>query len=133
MTNDRPTTSVHKPALSSGTARSIAVKVLEAVEREGAFADHRLEREFQRTCPEQRDRALAWELVYGVLRRRGTLDWRLAQVSDRAISRLPVTVVNSLRIAAYQLLYLDRIPASAAVNESVNLVKARCVGKKEDW
>lgn len=119
--------------IRSPTARSIALMVLEAVERQGVHADLRLEEEFQRVQPDQRERALAWELVYGVLRHRGLLDWRLAQVADRPFRRLPVTVLNALRIAAYQLLYLDRIPASAAVNESVNLVKASPDRSGKNW
>ena len=115
------------------TARSIALDVLESVEQEEVHADLRLEEVFRRTQVDQRERALAWELVYGVLRRRATLDWRLAQVSDRPIKRLPIAVINALRIAAYQILYLDRIPASAAVNESVNLMKGRRTAPGTNW
>ena len=126
----------HRPAAgadSTATARSIALTVLDSVERDGALADVRLEQEFKRVDVDRRERALAWELVYGVLRRRATLDWRLAQVSNRSINRLPVGVVNALRMAAYQLLFLDRIPPSAAVNESVNLVKMRQARNGQDW
>jgi 16S rRNA (cytosine967-C5)-methyltransferase len=94
------------------------------IERTGALADAVLDRSLGRAGLDARDRALALELVYGVLRHRSALDWRLAQVSNRPIERLPFIVKNALRLAAYQLLYLQRIPPSAAVNESVALVKS---------
>jgi len=69
------------------------------------------------------DAALATELVYGVLRRRAQLDYLVLQASGRR--RLPPDpqVVTALRLGAYQLRFLDRIPPHAAVNESVNLVR----------
>lgn len=128
------------PPTPSRNVRALALRVLQAVEREEVFADEALDgalREAARETPlDARDRALAWELVYGVLRHRGTLDWRLDHVADRPIRRLPPGVATALRMAAYQLLYLDRIPASAAVNESVNLVKlVKGLGSKpgRDW
>ena len=73
------------------------------------------------------------ELVYGVLRRQETIDWRLNAVLDKPLHKLPVVVQMLLRLGAYQLLCLDRIPASAAVNETVLLSKsyARTLGR--DW
>lgn len=69
------------------------------------------------------DAALATELVYGVLRRRAQLDWLILQSSSR--DRLPhdAEVVTALRLGAYQLRFLDRIPPHAAVSESVDLVR----------
>jgi 16S rRNA (cytosine967-C5)-methyltransferase len=119
----------HKTA---GTARSVAFEVLDRVER-GMLADAALEEALGRAALMPRDRALAWELVYGVLRRRGTLDWRLDQVTARPFAELPKSVSNALRLAAYQVLYLDRIPASAAVNESVNLTKQKAAELGKDW
>jgi 16S rRNA (cytosine967-C5)-methyltransferase len=83
-----------------------------------------------RALDDPRERSLAFELVYGVLRQRGTLDWRLNEVSKRPVERLPLPVATVLRLGAYQLLYLDRIPQSAAVNESVSLVKSV---RDRDW
>ncbi len=105
-------------------ARVAALEALRAVERAHAYADEALDQSFARASLDVRDRALAVELVYGVLRHRLTLDWRLDQVADRPVRRLPLSVQTALRMAAYQLLYLDRIPPSAAVNEAVALVKA---------
>jgi 16S rRNA (cytosine967-C5)-methyltransferase len=99
----------------------------------GVPADDLLDRLFQEHTLDPRDRGLAWELVYGVLRHRGLLDWRLAQVSDRRLEVLPATVRAVLRLGAYQLLHLTRIPTSAAVNESVNLVKRVHSRGGRDW
>src|SRR6185436_15305141 len=114
----------HDRMKPSGGARAVALDALLMIERQRMFADEALERLAATAGLDARDRALAVELVYGVLRRQATLDWRLAQVSNRPIDRLPLLVKAALRLAAYQLLYLDRIPPSAAVNESVALVKA---------
>ncbi len=69
------------------------------------------------------DHALATELVMGTLRWLSLLDHQIAQVSNQPLTKLDVEVLIALRLAVYQLNYLDRIPASAAVNESVELVK----------
>jgi 16S rRNA (cytosine967-C5)-methyltransferase len=70
-----------------------------------------------------RDRALATDLIIGTLRWRGALDYQIAQVSGRGLDRLDPEVLDALRLGAYQLLYRERVPASAAVNDSVSLVK----------
>lgn len=112
------------PPNPSRGARTVALEALLTVERTRAYADEALDRCVSLASLDVRDRALTVELVYGVLRHRLTLDWRLDQVADRPIERLPHPVQAALRLAAYQLLHLDRIPQSAAVNESVALIKA---------
>ena len=102
----------------------MACQALLDVEQHSSFADDTLDRLTQSAGLEARDRALAFELVYGVFRRRSTLDWRLAQIADRPLDRLPLIVRMALRLGAYQLFHLERVPPSAAVNESVALVKA---------
>ena len=92
-----------------------------------------MDRALTRTALDQRDRALAVEIAYGVLRRLGTIDWRLGPVLNKPLARLPVVVRMLLRMGAYQLLFLDRIPPSAAVSESVNLAKAQIRKLKRDW
>ena len=76
---------------------------------------------------DERDRALVTEVTTGALRWRGALDRVIEQAARRPITRLDDEVLTVLRLGAYQLLYLDRVPAAAAVNESVTLVKR--VGK----
>lgn len=105
------------------SARKIAAATLQTIERTRAFSDDAFDDITKDLVVSQRDRDLAFELVYGVLRHYFTLDWRLDQVSRKPMVRLPLTVATTLRVAAYQLLYLDRIPASAAVNEAVQLIR----------
>jgi 16S rRNA (cytosine967-C5)-methyltransferase len=76
---------------------------------------------------DERDRGLVTELTTGTLRWMAALDYVIVRASGRPTSRLDPEVLAVLRLGAYQLLYLDRIPASAAVNESVTLAKR--VGK----
>ncbi len=111
-------------------ARSFAWSVLQRIYRSQDFADDVFEEMAKESILSNQDRALAFELVYGVLRHAITLDWRLNHLARKPVERLPVTVANSLRLAAYQLLYLDRIPDSAAVNEAVLLVRQQ---KGHDW
>jgi 16S rRNA (cytosine967-C5)-methyltransferase len=91
------------------------------------------DRALDRSAVDGRDRRLAVEITYGVMRRLGTIDWRLGPVLDKPLDRLPVAVQMLLRIGAYQLLFLDRIPASAAVSESVKLAKGQRQKLKRDW
>jgi 16S rRNA (cytosine967-C5)-methyltransferase len=118
----------HEKPLASATGRSwsarkIAAAALQTIERTRGFSDDVFDDITKDLVVSERDRHLAFELVYGVLRHYLTLDWRLDQVSRKPMVRLPLTVATTLRVAAYQLLYLDRIPASAAVNEAVQLIR----------
>ncbi|HEV8540239.1 MAG TPA: 16S rRNA (cytosine(967)-C(5))-methyltransferase RsmB [Nitrospiraceae bacterium] len=117
-------------------ARSLALQALLMIEEREAFADEVLGRILGKVLPDARDRALTFELVYGVLRHRTALDWRLEHVADRPLQRLPSFVLNALRLGAYQLLFLSRVPPSAAVNETVALVKSTgkaTASSDRDW
>jgi 16S rRNA (cytosine967-C5)-methyltransferase len=107
------------------SARSIAAHVIERVEKEGAFAAAVLDTAVER-FPEldPRERALATELAYGALRTGPYLEQRLADYAARGSRPLEATVRAHLVVAAYQLLFLDRVPAFAAVSEAVRLVTA---------
>lgn len=102
-------------------AREAAYAILNRVEGGSAFADYLLEDGLKGLREE--DAALATELVYGVLRWKLTLDWAIDAFSTVKSKKLEHRVANALRLGAYQLLFLTRVPASAAVNESVALVK----------
>lgn len=104
-------------------ARAVALDALLSVERAQTFADDALDHYISRSALDSRDRALALELVYGILRHQSTLDWRLDHVATKPMAKLPSRVRMALRLGAYQLLHLDKIPPSAAVNESVALMK----------
>lgn len=73
------------------------------------------------TLPDERDRALAAELAIGVQRWKAALDHLVVHFSKRSIDRLDPEVVEILRLGAYQLLHLTRVPASAVVDDAVNL------------
>lgn len=103
-------------------ARRAAFDILGRVESESAYASSLLAAADERLRSD--DRALCYELVLGVLRRRLWLDSALQHFADRRIENLDLPVRLALQIGLYQLRFLTRIPASAAVNESVNLVRA---------
>ncbi|NLY29992.1 MAG: 16S rRNA (cytosine(967)-C(5))-methyltransferase RsmB [Firmicutes bacterium] len=105
------------------TARQTALQVLCAVEAEDAYVHIALNQHLRRSGLDKRDRALATELVYGTWRRRLTLDWVLEQYSRHPLEKMPAALRNNLRMAVYQILFLDTIPAAAACNEAVELAK----------
>jgi 16S rRNA (cytosine967-C5)-methyltransferase len=115
------------------SARAIALSLLVESDKSEEGVDVLLDRALARCSFDSRDRALTVELTYGVLRRLATIDWRLEPVLDKPLLRLPVAVQMVLRLGAYQLMFLDRIPQSAAVNESVNLTRAFAGTVGRDW
>jgi 16S rRNA (cytosine967-C5)-methyltransferase len=108
----------------SSSARQVARDVLARVEA-GEFASLALDAELGSSGLDSRDRSLATELTYGVLRYRSRLDRALAKVSRSGLSRVKKDVRIALRVAAYQLLFLDRVPDHAAVNDAVSAVSRR--------
>ncbi len=110
--------------VSSPNPRRAAADLLLRVEHEVIFADQLMNRELTAGLLLGPDRGLFTELVYGVLRRRGTLDHIIGQFSKQPPEKLESTVLILLRIGLYQLFFLDRVPVSAAVNETVNLATA---------
>ena len=107
-------------------SRRIAFSVLNRLEESNAFPERLLQKAFEESPGLiQKDRALATELVYGVLRWRGRLDWVIGRLSRTPLHKIDLFVLNALRLGIYQILFLSRIPESAAVNESVELSKAR--------
>jgi 16S rRNA (cytosine967-C5)-methyltransferase len=105
------------------SVRDLALQILVAVQSRGAFSDKLIESFAARQKLERRDRALLGELVKGTLRRRGSLDALLAPLVHIGFEKLPAWIQNALRLGAYQLIYLDRVPAHAAVSESVSLAR----------
>jgi 16S rRNA (cytosine967-C5)-methyltransferase len=102
-------------------ARSAALEALRRIDRGGALQDV-LDR-LQGRLADGRDRALVHELVLGTLRRRGWLDHAILRLCDRPLARLEPTILEILRLGAYQLLFL-RVAQHAAVSESVDLARA---------
>lgn len=106
--------------LENDTARSYALKVLKEVE-EGAYANIVLNRLLSSLSLAEEERSLLTELSYGVLQRLNTLDWVLSLFLTSPLEKLTPWIRNILRLGVYQILYLERVPESAAVDESVKL------------
>lgn len=113
-----------------GSARESAMLTLAACERQGAWSDGYLKKTLREQQLDRRDAALATRLCYGVLQNKLLLDWHLARFCKGSLAALDIKVLCNLRVAAYQLLFLEKIPPSAAVNEAVDLTKKHCRNPK---
>ena len=102
--------------------RELAVKILDRVLNEGAYSNIILSKELNEAELSDKDKALLTEIVYGVLRRRKTLDIIISNfVKD--IKLMNKDTLNILRVAIYQMNFLDKIPSYAACNEAVEEAK----------
>jgi 16S rRNA (cytosine967-C5)-methyltransferase len=133
---DPDTQSERRPGVKAGTsplaapsgrqpratpARAAAYAVLRRVFEQDAWADRALHGEAAGL--DARDRALATQLAYGAVQRAATLDHVIARLARRPAAKLDPPVLAALRLGVFQLAYLDRVPAHAAVTESVELAK----------
>lgn len=105
------------------SAREAALRALHDVDVKEAYANLALDARLTGSKLPGRDRALATELVYGTVRRLGTVDWAIGQAADRPLAKMDPWIRNVLREAVYQILFMDRIPQRAAVDEAVELAK----------
>jgi len=103
-------------------ARAAALEILLRVERDNSYASELLHSD-RNAKLSPADHGLTTELVMGVLRWRSLLDQRLAAASSQKLERLDLEVLTALRLGIYQLMFLSRIPARAAIFEAVELVK----------
>ena len=104
--------------------RKTALYVLSTLDKGHKTLDSLLEDVFrEKTLFSKKDRALLQALVYGVLRWRGRLDWIIDYFSKARLNKIDPKVLNILRLGLFQIIYLDRIPVSAAVNTSVEMTK----------
>jgi len=104
--------------------RQLASEILLKVDSRKAYADVLLDHNLKDPTLSDRDRALLTELTYGTLRWRGKIDARLIHYIRRSLDDTDPLIRNLLRVTFYQLLFLDKIPDYAAVNEAVELAKA---------
>lgn len=104
-------------------AREAAFSALMSCEKQGAWSDQAIRSAARKWALPARDAALASNLCYGVVQNQLLLDFWINAFSTTPAVKLNPEVRISLRMALYQLQFLDRIPASAAVNESVGLVR----------
>ena len=104
--------------------RQLAIEILLKVDTRKAYADILLDHSLKAAALSNRDRALLTELAYGTLRWRGKIDARLNLYLRSSLEDTDPFIRNLLRVTFYQLLFLDKIPAYAAVDEAVELAKA---------
>jgi 16S rRNA (cytosine967-C5)-methyltransferase len=109
--------------------RGTAVKILNRVERSDAYLDRVLETEMRNTDMNELDKGLMNEIVTGVVRWQMKIDWVLTGFFHGNFTKAETNIKNALRVALYQILFLDKVPHSAAVNESVEFIK-RLRGQK---
>lgn len=107
-------------------ARETALNVLIACRKNGAWSNSVLKEYVVRDKLDRREAALASRLCYGVLQNRGKLDFYLKQLLTGKIKDLHPAVHDILQLGLYQIYEMDKIPANAAVNESVDLAKKYC-------
>lgn len=105
-------------------ARATALTALLKVEVDAGYSNLVLDKALAASKLSSRDKNLASALFYGVLERQMTLDAALAPLSKHPLAKLDPAVRMACRMGAYQIYYMDRVPDSAAVNESVELVRA---------
>lgn len=111
------------------SARETALRVLSSMRTSGAWADAGLQGQLERSALSPQDRALATRLVYGVLQNRMLLDFWIVAYCTQKPDHLQFPLPDILRLGVYQIVFLDKIPDSAAVNESVNLTRLSGRGK----
>lgn len=105
------------------SARQFVFDLLLKVSRNSSFSNIVLDKELEKCDFSQDDKAFATALFYGVIEKKILLDYQLSIHLKQSIKRLKPEVLTALRIGVYQLFFMDKVPASAAVNESVKLVK----------
>lgn len=105
------------------TARELAINILYKIENAESYSNIEIDKEFNKSDLSALDKGLASELVYGVLTWKITIDEIIKRYSSIKLKKISPWILNILRIGIYQIVFLDRIPESAAVNESVKLAK----------
>ena len=107
-------------------AREVALLSLNACQRQGGWSDNILKKQLSQAGLDSRDGALATQLCFGVLQNQLLLDFYLSKFSNLPLKRMEGKVVQALRLGAYQMLFLTKIPHSAAVNRSVEMTRTHC-------
>lgn len=115
----------NKGKVTPASAREIALDIMVKVEQQGAYSNLLLNSSLQKATLSREDAGLVTELVYGSISRMNTLDYVLEGFVSKGIAKLQPWVRNLLRLSLYQIMYLDRIPSHAAVNEAVNIAKKK--------
>jgi len=104
---------------ASASGRDLATQIVYTCDQDGAFAHAAWSRALSGRNLDPRERRLGMELAFGSIRRKKTLDWCMAKAAGRSIEDIDPLARSMLRIGAYQLLFMSRIPPHAAVSEAV--------------
>lgn len=107
------------------TARTVALDALLQMEENEGYSNLVLDKALRNIEMDPRDKALASTIFYGVLEKRITIDWLLKQCLREPEKKMDPTIHMALRCGAYQICFLDRVPDSAAVNETVAAIKEK--------
>ena len=107
-------------------AREVALLTLDTCQHQGGWSDQILKKQLAAAGLDRRDGALATQLCFGVLQNLLLLDFYLSKFSNLPLKKLESKVLQALRLGAYQMLFLDKIPHSAAVNRAVELTRTHC-------
>ncbi|OPJ61757.1 16S rRNA (cytosine(967)-C(5))-methyltransferase RsmB [Clostridium oryzae] len=108
--------------------RKLAVEVIGEILDKGAYSNLVLKNRLHSSELKDNDRALVTEIVYGTIKYKYTIDKILSSFIKNPISKLDKMILNILRISVYQMMYLDKVPDYAIVNEAVNLAKTKSIG-----
>ncbi len=107
-------------------AREVALLTLNTCQRQGGWSDGALKKQLATGGLEGREAALATQLCFGVVQNEMLLDFYISKFSNIPLRRMESKVVQALRLGLYQMLFLSKIPQSAAVNCSVELTRTHC-------
>ena len=108
--------------------RKLALELLSKTEKAGQYSNIAIDNAIKKNCLDSKDSSLLCVLVYGVIERKLTLDFIINSLSSIPPSKIELGTRNILRMGLYQLIYLDKIPPHAAINESVELCSSRSRG-----
>ena len=103
--------------------RQIALEALIKTQRDGAFSNLAIDAALSKSELDTRDKSFVSNLFYGVIERQLTIDYQLSRYLSKPLKKLKPEVIMILRLGAYQILFMDKVPDSAAVNESIKLSK----------
>ncbi len=108
--------------------RALALELLVRGEKQRQFSNIALDKALEGSALSELDKRFASALFYGVTERKITLDYRISSLSSRSLEEIDVGTLNILRLGLYQLMFLDKVPPHAAVNETVALCTRRTSG-----
>lgn len=103
--------------------RTVAYKTLLEIEKKSSYANIELNKQLERSNITKIDRSFATQLVYGVLRHQNSLDWVLEQFLKGKMAKLKINIMVILRMGVFQIMYMDKVPVSAACNESAKMAR----------